>query len=741
MFPYIYKPLDAAREEIRLITILPGSRNDNISISISHIPFRISERDSSSRACPKICWSSLQASLPSGWLAGETLEGRTIFHCNGLSNETYPTETQKTSTVPYASWDHPDPTFAQAKYEGAYPARKTDQHHPKFEALSYTWGGTQGTRYIHLVDGSTLKVGQNLYNALQDLRMAFQPRVIWIDALSINQDWEEERNQQVKRMQHIYSRASRVVVWLGPESQNSTLALRTLEYLGQQVEYTKSNFWLPAPFRKEKDWWLPEHRIDYSPEVWDAIVQLVQRPWFGRLWIMQEIQLANQEAIVQCGDVEIRWYHLRRAFLKFRRITSGIPQFAAGTFAFYRMHHLLDLALNMNDGGFESIMTTSLNCQCTEPRDRIYGLVGLLPRAMAKLIEPNYALRVGEVYAQTLLQTIRVTNRWLPMCIEKSGRGPCVDDLPSWVPHYSDPETYSAIEAPLAFASSSSAAQITHNPPNELEVAGVFCSGIAELTELIPNEPRVAILMIRRFWEETLSAGSYPTGEYTLDVYAWTLAMGKLKECWTQTDFDPNLADAKAVLEELYNGDTGHMGNCEKCFKPWVLRTFQRLSGRRLFRTQSGYMGICNKHAQIGDQVIVCLGLYFPILIRPAPHGTHELIGRCFVHGIMYGEAILGPIPKPWKVSVSRTTSLSGVSVLEQRFVNLETEENTHSDPRLGPLPDEWEEVEMEDDVQMGVFLQHYRRTGTEEIFNSDPRLFPEALMARGVSLETFTLT
>lgn len=745
MVSYIYKSLDAAREEIRLITILPGSRNDDIRISISHVPFHISESDVSSSVCPKLSWSGLQASLPYGWSAGETLEGRAIFHCNGLTDDTSTNNTQEAPPLPYASWDHPDPTFDQMCYETIHPPKQTIHHNPRFEALSYTWGGTQGTHLIHHVDGSTLNIGQNLYNALQDLRMAFQPRVIWIDAISINQNWEEERNQQVKRMRHIYSRASRVIVWLGPESQDSTLAMRTLEYLGQQIEYTKSNFWMPAPFRKEKDWWLPEHRIEYSTEIWDAIVQLVQRPWFGRLWILQEIQLANQEAIIQCGDVEIRWYHLRRAFLKFRRITNGISQFAAGTFAFYRMHHLLDLALNMDDSGFESIITTSLNCQCTEPRDRIYGLVGLLPQAMAKLIEPDYALPVREVYAQTLLQTIQVTNRWMPMCIERAGAGPCVDDLPSWVPHYSDPEMYDAIEAPLAFASSSSAAQITHNPPNELHVTGIPCSDVAELTELIPNDPRAAVQVIRQFWEENLSAGRYPTGEDPHDVYAWTLAMGKLKECWTQADFDPNLADAKTVLDELHHGDTGHMGNCDECLKPWVRRTFQRLSGRRLFRTQSGYIGVCNRHARVGDRVIICLGLYFPMLVRPTPRGTFELTGRCFVHGIMYGEAILGPIPKPWNVTISRTTSLSGVSVLEQRFFNLETGQITHSDPRLGPLPDGWEEVEMEDQVQMGIFLQHYKRKGSGEeevlVLNSDPRLLPQALMARGVALETFVLT
>jgi hypothetical protein len=76
---------------------------------------------------------------------------------------------------------------------------------------------------------ATLQVGQNLWSALRYIRRPEKSRVIWIDAICINQnDDDDERGEQVKRMADIYRWASRVVVWLGLPSNKSSLAMTTL---------------------------------------------------------------------------------------------------------------------------------------------------------------------------------------------------------------------------------------------------------------------------------------------------------------------------------------------------------------------------------------------------------------------------------------------------------------------------------------------------------------------------------
>ena len=55
--------------------------------------------------------------------------------------------------------------------------------------------------------------------------------MLWVDALCINQQDIPERNDQVKKMCRIYSKASCVLIWLGAESKTSGLAVSTLELI------------------------------------------------------------------------------------------------------------------------------------------------------------------------------------------------------------------------------------------------------------------------------------------------------------------------------------------------------------------------------------------------------------------------------------------------------------------------------------------------------------------------------
>ncbi|KAF2835714.1 HET-domain-containing protein, partial [Patellaria atrata CBS 101060] len=96
---------------------------------------------------------------------------------------------------------------------------------PKYEALSYVWGLTTEGHSICVTQASsdrsgTLPITDNLYKALQWLRQEHEPRLLWIDAIVINQNDLEERMQQVSIMRDIYFRASHVVIWLGEASED-----------------------------------------------------------------------------------------------------------------------------------------------------------------------------------------------------------------------------------------------------------------------------------------------------------------------------------------------------------------------------------------------------------------------------------------------------------------------------------------------------------------------------------------
>jgi hypothetical protein len=104
----------------------------------------------------------------------------------------------------------------------------------------------------------------------------------------------------------------------------------------------------------------------------------------------------------------------------------------------------------------------------------------------------------------------------------------------------------------------------------------------------------------------------------------------------------------------------------------------------------------------------------------------------------MDAEVLLGAIPQPFSVVIRTSKRYPGK--LEHRFKNNETGETITQDPRLGPLPEEWEAIDMEDEARLGWETQHYRHRETGETINSDPRMLPEELEKRGVHLDTICL-
>jgi hypothetical protein len=93
---------------------------------------------------------------------------------------------------------------------------------PVYEALSYTWGCSGSDVRIE-VNGQGISVRANLAYALAALRSS-EVRVLWVDALCINQNDTEERNHQVGQMGEIYSQSQKVLVWLGRLSDGPTVA-------------------------------------------------------------------------------------------------------------------------------------------------------------------------------------------------------------------------------------------------------------------------------------------------------------------------------------------------------------------------------------------------------------------------------------------------------------------------------------------------------------------------------------
>ncbi|KAF2269172.1 heterokaryon incompatibility, partial [Lojkania enalia] len=132
-----------------------------------------------------------------------------------------------------------------------------------YEALSYTWGG-QGLTEPIFCNGKSLLITKNLHSALLKLRLRQESRLLWVDAICINQLDLNEKNKQIPLMMDIYKLAARVIVWLGSEADDSSLALTSMQFLDTTLL-----------------------------RVYESQSAVFGRPWFRRSWIRQEIIMAK----------------------------------------------------------------------------------------------------------------------------------------------------------------------------------------------------------------------------------------------------------------------------------------------------------------------------------------------------------------------------------------------------------------------------------------------------------------
>ncbi|KAL1864895.1 hypothetical protein Daus18300_007462 [Diaporthe australafricana] len=147
----------------------------------------------------------------------------------------------------------------------------------QYEALSHFWGQPDLAEKIE-VNHNDFAVSTRLFQAILHLRHRNQPREIWIDAICINQADLAERSAQVQLMQHIYSKASRVVVWLGEEEPWGLKNLVKGTNGASGVHYGAVR----------------------------VVSNLLGRPWWTRVWVTQELVLARA-VMVCCGSQTLGW--------------------------------------------------------------------------------------------------------------------------------------------------------------------------------------------------------------------------------------------------------------------------------------------------------------------------------------------------------------------------------------------------------------------------------------------------
>ncbi|OAL55028.1 HET-domain-containing protein [Pyrenochaeta sp. DS3sAY3a] len=301
-----------------------------------------------------------------------------------------------------------------------------------YEALSYVWGIEIARDPIFLC-GSRFPVTRNLAEALKGLRLPKVERMLWVDAICINQYDEKEKELQVKLMHMIYKLAKRVIAWLGSPYDASDSAFDTME---MQSDLPSISAALSFRIGGEKN------DNEYGP-----FEQLMRRPYWSRAWIVQEMMLARS-LVIQCGSRVVSYSTLEKVYPNNRQAHFSIE----GDESTPRKIHFRGdseqriLRMETEELSCESFLDCYLDRQCLKRHDNIFAFYNLLSDKIQGQIPVCYGKEIKELVLGTFRSFIETMESLYVITIRGRQRPPSAhgDDswqlaMPSWCPYLATP--------------------------------------------------------------------------------------------------------------------------------------------------------------------------------------------------------------------------------------------------------------------------------------------------------------
>jgi hypothetical protein len=562
-------------------------------------------------------------------------------------------------------------------------------------ALSYTWGTWENAQEI-IVNGHVVKVTENLHAFLQQMRKT--PTCpsgcgLWIDALCIDQSDIDERNAQVKRMTLIYEQAFAAVAWLGKEADNSAMAFNLLSKLaGVNASGSK----------RELASFLGQAEFDNLPlGSWNALQVFFERPYWKRLWIVQEIVLSNSTMAVMCGDMNIGWGYFQHAIdllatdfsLLHSRYTRDANALGVPTHplqGFVRLQQLSRFYQPCSEGkvrlSLGDVLSTARLSEQSDDRDKVYGVMSLIPPAISKAITPNYRHSIQQVFKDLVHACIATTGSLDIIC---QARCNVLDGTqwPSWLPDFRLRPTvdqeftrkrpyHACKEAKVAVQFTndgclSARGFIIDNVDGlgygltdslsaetlSLDFEQIFLEGmpVTQPTQSPALNPYQSERGLRNALWRTLVADRDDFGDSAPDSYESIIHI-PIKPTGNhaylvQNGFFVMFSMARFCNQNLQVGEREFLMYFPLIKTEYELpppevvplilsRCCTLMFGRKLLITGKGYVGLAPITAQKGDIIAILFGCSMPVILRRYGDKGYKLVGEAYVHGIMEGEAL-----------------------------------------------------------------------------------------------------
>ncbi|KAH7142835.1 heterokaryon incompatibility protein-domain-containing protein [Dactylonectria estremocensis] len=541
-----------------------------------------------------------------------------------------------------------------------------------YEAVSYVWGDASQLVPVRVVvdksgEESDMDITLSCNAALRRLRNKESARTLWIDSICINQSLTTEKNHQLALMGRIYQEATRVAVYLGKGTDDTDAAMKYIREIDRPSDYGDC-----AP---------TETSIQPERDEVTALKILFQRPWFHRVWVLQEITFAKKATVV-CGNQELDWQGLLTFY--HWNISSKLVE---------------QLPYSVN------ILRDTRHCGATDPRDKLYAILPLLNRDHDELVSEidasmsqyeynddetrelqlrqqkvevrvDYGRSEQAVFidlAISLLQTVGLDT--LRQVVKQAS----ISGLPSWVPDWSTSRSnWSSRNPPrqvvyragyteepeymLGWTKSSPDSLQTWNVSEyssvkgdvltQIELEVVLVGKIQKLGDVCDIDNNFFPL---RQWESLVPSKRYledrnrPDDVAFEDTRDWDngpMMLSPFARAITGDDvIYPRAVKDAITFIKLYNNEaTGNDKEGQRTNPYWnekyesddrlplgkifakgasyekqVQRLLLNCDGKRFFTTDTGFIGLCPDRAEVGDVVHVVKGASIPFVFRGAP--------------------------------------------------------------------------------------------------------------------------
>ncbi|KAL6690370.1 heterokaryon incompatibility domain-containing protein [Trichoderma pleuroticola] len=488
---------------------------------------------------------------------------------------------------------------------------------PRYEALSYTWGNPLDRRTIYIKtteygDATEFQVTSNCFTALRCLRLADRPRILWIDAVSIDQHNFLERNHQVTLMSQIYSRAAEVIIYLGESNDNCDLAIEFITELDNPDPETTTSLSYPK-----------------SEPLLLALKSFFSRPWFSRV------------ATVYCGDKMFSWSAVKN-FQQWNTSQKWLKQLP-----FVVTSSRASLTESSPKKTMLNALIETRYCAATDPRDKMYGLLPLLHAIDQEFnLTPQYEDSVAKVYTDCAAALMTQRQFELVLCAVQGGSNH--NDLPRTIIGENEDIEYNSAWASKDVSGYSM--RLTLSPPEPvLNMAGYPCGKVAKMGSayLADNEP-------------TQSLDARPNGAFYAVIcaadFAYPLAIhgfvdGEEEATKGEQGSGWEALVRQTLLERANGSPSGYSTvsfrdipfhqagkRMPPSYKIYVQRVLQNCHSRRFFVTDTGFMGLGLEETRFGDDIYASVGAKIPFVLREVGSSSKQqetsrfrLVGECYL--------------------------------------------------------------------------------------------------------------